>query len=477
MIIEQKKPLWVSRIITALENNINNIYLASGRDSGKTKNAIDLVINLLLSNPKTDAVAVRASYGSMGDSLYNEFASVIEDFPTPLKKQFKMKRNPLRIERKNMNVIYFIGAGGDLERTKGFKPIHPIKVILIEETQELRTKEHYDNMLISLRRNTAPNPVVFTLGNPPNIDAHWFNQLIRQKEQEKDCLVLKPTWLDILPFLKDYDIKEILKTKYTDIDYYNFAYMGVPTGGLGKVYPMFRKDIHLFNYENRQTNKVIQDFQIVGVIIGVDGAVNNDATACVPCFIMSNGQTAIGKIFYHDPKKDGVVGSFPLVETRIKKWFKELCQENNLDNPYNWRSSLPVTFVCDCAATELIQALKYYFSNRADIYSIKKGTILQMVDVVQSAISKNVIGIYDYGGYYDYTLNCWVNSENILAYQINSLIWNEKQTGYDPRIPNDVCDAFTYAIYFYYNQIENIVWLTDVYYKRKDYYNLRKNEL
>ena len=138
-------------------------------------------------------------------------------------------------------------------------------------------------------------------------------------------------------------------------------------------------------------------------------------------------------------------------------------------------ASIPIVFVVDSAATELIQALRYYFGNRATVYAIKKGTIIQMVDTVQSAIGKNVVAVYDYGGYYNYTLNKWIKGDNILAYQYRSLIWNEKQTGYDPIIPNDVTDADTYAIYFYYKQVENIIWLQDVVNRRKDYYILQNN--
>ena len=58
---------------------------------------------------------------------------------------------------------------------------------------------------------------------------------------------------------------------------------------------------------------------------------------------------------------------------------------------------------------------------------LEKGTILQMVDTTQSAIAKNIVSIYDYGGYYNYTQNKWVNGENLLAYQLQTLVWNEKE--------------------------------------------------
>ena len=453
------------------------ILIPTGRVSGKTKNSILVACLLMLQFPYSDIVVTRSSYGSMADSSYAEFQTAIDELPEELGKQFTFWKSPLRIEREhNSGTIYFIGSGGsNKDRTKGLHTKHPVKVVIVEETQEFKDQESYDQFMASVRRNFGENVVVIVLGNPPAIEAHWFNQFVVKKEKDRDWLVARMTWEDIVPFLNDYDIKEILKCKFLEPDYYNWLYGGIPTGGLGQVYPMFRKDIHLIPYAERSNSKLLQDFRIVGVIVGCDGAVNKDSTVFVPRFIMSNGQSVAGKIFYHNPKKGGVKGSFPLVENEGKRWFADLIHENNLDNHYNYMASIPIIFVVDSAATELIQALRYYFGNRATVFAIKKGTIIQMVDTVQSAIGKNVVAVYDYGGYYDYTNNKWIQCDNILAYQYRSLIWNEKQTGYDPIIENDATDADTYGIYFYYKQVENIVWLQDVVNRRKDYYILQNN--
>ena len=472
-----KRPKYWKRIKEAIDSGIHYIIMPMGRVSGKTKGTVDFSAYTMLEFPYGDIVVARSSYGSMGDSSYAEFETSLGDLPEEISSQFELKKSPLRIERKgNSGTVYFIGAGGsNTDRTKGLHTSHKVKIVIIEETQELKSKENYDQLMASLRRNFGKDVVVFVLGNPPAIEAHWFNLLVKQCEKDKDWFVVHASWLDIVPFLNDFDIKEILKTKYLEPDYYNWLYMGIPTGGLGQVYPMFRKDIHLIPYNEKSNSRLLQDFRIVGVVIGCDGAVNKDSTAFVPRFIMSNGQSVAGKIFYHNPQTNGVKGSFPLVENEGRRWFTELIQENHLDNPYDYMNSIPIVFVVDSAATELIQALRYHFGNRAEVYAIKKGTIIQMVDTVQSAIGKNVVAVYDYGGYYNYTLNKWIPGENILAYQYRALVWNEKQTGYDPIVPNDVSDADTYAIYFYYKQVENIIWLQDVVNHRKDYYILKNN--
>lgn len=472
-VIEFTMPLVWKEII---ETDKNNILIPTGRVSGKSKNTVIFAVIMILAFPYSDIVWTRSSYGSILNSSYAEFESELGELPDEVQSQFVLRKSPLRIERiNNSGTVYFLGSGGsNYDRTKGLKTKHPVKVAVVEETQEFKTKENYDQFDASLRRNFGEGVRKFVLGNPPAIEAHWFNQFVKQCEQDKDWLVKRNTWMDILPFLNDFDVKEILKCKYREPDYYQYMYEGIPTGGLGRVYPMFRNDVHLIPYDNRGAYPFLQDYRIVGVIIGCDGAVTRDATVFVPRFIMANGQSVAGKIFYHDPNKAGVKGSFPLVENEGKRWFAELIKDNNLDNPYNYAYSIPILFVVDSAATELIQALRYYFSNRAEVRAIKKGTIVQMVDTVQSAIGKNVVGIYDYKGYYDYTNNKWVTCDNILASQYRSLIWNDKQTGYEPTIPNDATDADTYGIYFYYNQVENIVWLQDVASKRKDYYILKK---
>lgn len=469
--------VWQPILKAIQEHSINEIVIPTGRISGKTKNTVLCCNLLMMAFPYHDIVVTRSSYGSMADSSYAEFETAIRDMPDSISEQFDFKKSPLRVERKNNSgSIYFIGSGGsNKDRTKGLKTKHPVIAVIVEETQEFKTKESYDQFMASVRRNLGDKAIVIVLGNPPAIEAHWFNQFVKQKEKDKDCLVVRMTWEDIIEFLNDYDIKEILKCKILEPEYYEWLYGGIPTGGLGQVYPMFRKDIHLIPYHQRSNSKLLQDFRIVGVIIGCDGAVNKDSTALVPRFIMSNGQSVAGKIFYHNPQTNGVKGSFPLVDNEIRRWFTDLRIENNLDNPNDYRWSIPIIFVVDSAATELIQALSYFFGNRATVYAIKKGTILQMVDVVQSAIGKNVVAVYDYGGYYNYTLNKWIPGDNLLAYQYKSLIWNEKQTGYDPLIPNDVTDADTYGIYFYYRQVENIMWLQDVVNHRKDYYILQNN--
>lgn len=446
-----------------VETNKNWILIPTGRVSGKTKNSALLSTLLMLQNPYYDIVITRASYGSMQDSSYAEFQEAVEDLPESISSQFTFYKSPLRIERiDNSGCIYFMGIGGaNKDRTKGLKTKHPIKVVIVEETQELKDKESYDQFMASVRRNFGDDVRVIVLGNPPAIKVHWFNIFVNMKEQDKDWLVIRMSWLDIIAFLNDYDIKEICKTKILEPERYNWLYMGIPTGGFGLVYPMFSTRDYVITQNEFELVKARSNIRIVGCVIGVDGAVNRDCSVCTPILLLNNGQSVIGPIFYHNPQENGVIGSHQLVQNYISKWFEQIQLQFHLgtlkEQQVNPRTQMfPIFFVVDSAATDLIQEIKFYFSNRASVYPIKKKTIYEMVGVCQSAIMNDNIIVVDYGGYYNYIQNKFIAHENLLVEQLQSLIWNDNQTKYDPSIPNDVSDSWTYGVNFWYGNQENI---------------------
>ena len=190
--------------------------------------------------------------------------------------------------------------------------------------------------------------------------------------------------------------------------------------------------------------------------------VNRDATSFVPIILLNNGQSVIGPIFYHNPKIDAVIGYHQLVQDHLTRWFDQLCARFHLGTrqelyEHPTMRALPIWMRIDSAAPDLIQECRYFFSGRADIGPIQKHHVIEMVGVCQSAIANNNMCIIDYGGYYDYYMNRWVQRDvNLLAEQLNMLIWNERQDNYDPIVPNDVADAWTYGNFFWYSNQENI---------------------
>lgn len=445
-----------------------NFILPGGRASGKSKTTEILAGVITATKPNEDIVIARASYGSIGDSVFNETCEVIESIPA-FDDQFVFRKSPYRIIRKaNQATIYFMGIGGSTERTKGFKPLHKVGLVILEETQELRSREHLEQTMATLRRRFGEDTVVVIVFNPPAQELHWINVWCEEKRKDKDYCVIHSTYKDILPFLSDRDIKEIRKMYYENRQFHDYMYEGKPTGGFGAVYPMFRKDKHVITKQEYDYLIANSDIKPVLCVIGGDGAVNNDCTSFVPKIILSNGQTVQGSLFHHDPKIDGSFGYHQLVRDFASKWLDNICAEFHLGTRQEIMIAqergvnitvLPIFVRIDSAAPDLVKECQFFWGDRCDVAAIKKGTITEMVATVQSAICSDNEYIIDYGGHYNYVKNEFQPRKvNYLAEQLSMLIWNEKQDGYDPIVPNDDCDAYTYSCRFWYQNIENIAW-------------------
>ena len=449
---------------TILESDKPYYLLYGGRLGGKTNNTSKISVLTMLMYPYFDVVVARVSYGSLGDSSYAEAQAAILEMGDNISEQFKFKRSPLRIERNGgAGTIYFIGYGGsNTSRTKSIRTKHKIKIVILEETQELKNEENLNQALASFRRHFGENVKVFILGNPYPQKVHWFSKFIEQHHFDPDWLVMNVTYLDILPFINDYDLKEILKMKLNNPEYYRWFYLGEMTGGFGMVYPMFRRTQHVITREEYEWCLANSNVRPIGIMIGGDGAVNNDCTSFVPLVLLNNGQSVIGPIFYHDPKKDGALGYHQLVQDRLLYWFEELTRMFNAGSLFEYRSHpymkvLPIWMRIDSAAADLIAECRFFMGDRCSIAPVKKDHVPQMVATIQSGLLNNNFIIIDYGGYKNYTTNQWVKLDtNLLVEQIESLIWNEKQDDYDPAVPNDVSDAFTYGGISWYKNPENI---------------------
>lgn len=453
-----------------LESTKNNFALYGGRLGGKSNGTAIIAILSLLENPYTDVIVARVSYGSMKDSSYAELEHAIDGMGEDIQDEFILKKSPLRIERKgNAGNIYFIGYGGsNTSRTKSIRPKHPIKIVILEETQELKEERNLDEAMASFRRHFGKQVKVFVLGNPPPQEAHWFNKWLKKKRYDEDWLVKLMTWKDIVPFINDYDLKEILKMEMNDPQQYQWFYMGEATGGYGSVYPMFTERKYVITA--LEYDHIIESTNVrpVGMVIGGDGAVNRDATSFVPIILLNNGQTVIGNIFYHNPIDDGTLGYHQLVQEYLTRWIEDVCRRFRILSPREYRQNpsakaLPIWMRIDSAAPDLIQECRFFLGDRIQIAPIQKKHVIEMVGVCQSSIANDNMYIIDYGGYFSYRKNKWIHKEtNLLAEQLSMLIWNEQQNNYDPIVPNDVSDAWTYGNFFWYSNQENIQYFNIV---------------
>lgn len=462
MPIKIRMPLAFKEI---MESSCPYEILYGGRLGGKTNNTSIVGVLTMLGHPYTDGVVARVSYGSLADSSYAELEATLDGMGENIKEEFKLKRSPLRIERKgNSGTIYFIGYGGsNTSRTKSIRTKHKISFVILEETQELKDKRNLEEALASFRRHFGEHVKVYILGNPPPQEAHWFNKFIKEKQFDPDYYVRNVTYQDILPFINDYDLKEILKTKINDPDYYRWFYLGESTGGFGAVYPMFKHDLHVITYAQwSRVQERARSLKVVACVIGGDGAVNNDATSFVAFMLLNNGQAVVAPIFYHNPADDGVCGYHQLVQDKLIYWVEDITRQFHLGSisetrTHPYMNRVPIWMFIDNAAPDLIQECRFFMSDRIAVNPVKKDNVPIMVSTVQSAIMNKNIIIIDYGGYYNYTQRRFIKRQtNLLEEQWSMLIWNERQDNYDPIVPNDVSDAATYGIISWFKNPENI---------------------
>jgi PBSX family phage terminase large subunit len=460
------------------------VYLRGGRVSGKTTVTSQMIIILTMSYPNHDVIVCRDSYSDLANSTYTELRAFISD--NGLEKDFEFKVAPLYIHNKKTDSnIYFVGIGGsDKHRTKSFKPAHKLSAVLFEELQQVKDQENLEQAHASFRRHLDTEMgTLIHIYNPPSQNSHWTNVYWTLKQVDPDWLCINTDYRDIVNFINDVDLKEILKMKIADPMRYRWLYLGETGGGFGSVYPQFKRAKHfrpakdiLDKFANTKGLNLSDDAKrlrfgqsIQSIVIGGDGAVTHDATVMVALFLMNNGQIVVPEIFYHDPLKAGQKASAELLPF-IQKWLKEL--ETN----YAISDNVPMIFSIDSASTELIRMVRYHLPDRYEVYAYGKQTILDMTGVVQSTLARNICYIMDTNGYFDYVQNQFAYAEHPLVVALENLVWNDSQTHYDPTVPNDASDAFTYGINQIFRNVNNLYALNVYNENRQDFYDLEVPE-
>ena len=84
---------------------------------------------------------------------------------------------------------------------------------------------------------------------------------------------------------------------------------------------------------------------------------------------------------------------------------------------------------------------------------------MQTTDTVNNAFAHGALSIMDFGGYYNYIKNQFIQGENQLVIDLELMIWDKNNEKYDSSVPNDCADAFRYAVCTYYNNPDNL-WET-----------------
>lgn len=460
------------------QNSNHMILLKGGRLSGKTKSCILTILSTMLNDPYHDWVVFRSTMSSFRDSTKNELESAIAS-DKKLSANFRVCKTPLEIRRiKGAGTVYFKGAdsiGQDNGKTKGLKTVHPLKGVMIEEAQQFRDKDAIDQALASARRNftdengnVCEDWKIIVVYNPPQSEQHWINQWEIELEKDPDWTIIDTSYLDILPFINDIDLKEILKDKEKDKDHYDWFYMGKVGGGSGQVYPTLTPDllIPVSSIARKSNNQ-----RPVAVLIGCDGAVDRDCTEFAVGVVLEDGSVWFRQrdCFHWNPKEMGVMPSYPLCERYAYKWFYGWNDEHGMHDgiltryrDITGRYRLPIMFFVDDAATELYQAIRTYFGKYSAIVSkTHKGTISNMVDCVRGAFLKKKAWFVKDDGWMDYSKETpkMVSGAFLNYEQLRSLRWEPgNYTKYDDNIPNDASDAVTYALWSWFKNPANIAY-------------------
>lgn len=448
--IRMAKPY--DRILTT---DKTTVVMYSPRISGKSY-ALGQVVYLYANRyPNHDIVVTRANYNSLEDSLYNEILAFAEnegitDFYQPL-------RSPLRIRTRKGNTIYFKGIGGaDYSRSKGFKGLKKISLIICDETQQLKDEQSLRQAIATFVRSIDPEIKgrIILAGNPEMVKAHWWNAYCRKYRFAGVYEFIDANYLNIKKYLSSVTLEEIENERKYNPLMYKFLYLGELDDLAGGAYGQFKRDRHYISMD--QWRKEIAGQRLCTIIWGGDGAITHDRTGIVPIGVYSNGRGYVLQRFYYNPLETGVVLAPSQISEMIIEYVEQMCKMYDV-----YSENIGSYFAIDCAAADLVTQLRYNING----YHIVKGftgkNIINNNAVVNNCFAKNMIKIVDFGGYYDFYARRFVPTTadtEPLIYQLESVTW--KNYKLDPEIPNDYTDALTYGANVYFNNPDNL-WLPE----------------
>ena len=423
----------------------------SPRISGKSYALGQIVYIYANKYPKHDIVVTRANYNSLEDSLYNEIIAFAEsngtsDFYYPLK-------SPLRIKTRKGNTIYFKGIGGsDYSRSKGFKGLNKISLIICDETQQLKDEQSLRQAIATFIRSidSEISGKIILAGNPEMVKAHWWNAYCRKYRYAGAYEFIDANYLCIKKYLSSVTLEEIENERKYNPLMYKFLYLGELDELAGGAYGQFKRDRHYISMEQWKQETAKQ--RLCYIIWGGDGAITHDSTGIVPIAVYSDGRAYVLERFYYDPQETGITLAPSQITEMIIEYVEEMCKKYDV-----YGEGVGSYFAIDCAAADLVTQLRYNING----YHIVKGftgkNIINNNSVVNNCFAKNMLKIVDFGGYYDFYRHAWVPTTadtEPLVYQLESVTW--KNYKLDPAIPNDYTDALTYGANVYFINPDNL---------------------
>lgn len=434
-----------------LTTDKTTVVMYSPRISGKSYAIGEIIYIYANKYPKHDIIVTRANYNSLEDSLYNEILAFATNAGDPT--FYQAKHSPLKIVTKYGNTIYFKGIGGsDYSRSKGFKSLKPISLIICDETQQLKDEQSLRQAIASFIRSVdaSISSRVILAGNPEMVKAHWFNAFCRKYRYAGVYEFIDANYLSIYKYLSTVTREEIENERIYNPLMYKFLYLGELDDLAGGAYGQFKREKHYISYQ--QFREETKNQYIHSIIWGGDGAITHDSTGITPLAVMSDGRAYVLDRFYYDPLKTGIVLAPSQISEMIIRYV------NDMDKKYGiTRDGVGSAFYIDGAAADLITQLRYNIWDYHLVKSFTRKNVINNNSVVNNCFAKNIVKVVDFGGYYDYYANRWVETSadtEPLVYQLESVVWKDYRL--DPAIPNDYTDALTYGVNAFFENPDNL---------------------
>ena len=209
-------------------------FLKGGRGSTKSSFVSLEIIMGMMSDPDSNAVAIRKVGTYLKDSVYNQLVWAIEHLG--VYELWSYKKSLLEIEYKPTGQrILFRGADKPqkLKSTKAAKGY--IKYIWFEECAEFNGMDEIRSITQSLMRGGEVFKVFYSY-NPPKTQRNWINKEVLETSKSRfihhsDYRAVPGEWLG------NEFIKEAEDLKRRNPDLYEHEYLGEVTGTGGTVFP------------------------------------------------------------------------------------------------------------------------------------------------------------------------------------------------------------------------------------------------
>lgn len=431
--------------------------LYSGRYSGKSYAKAQLARNYLVWFPGCDVVYCRATAESIGDTIFNEIREKLDNAGIG----YTYKVSPYEITTAWGNQVHFKGLDGNKNRTKGNKPPRKYSLVIIDECEEIRSELHLKNAMLSFIRNmdttirkvidgAAMSWQVAYAGNASEIRSFWWNVWVDKHSKTDKYRLITSSWRDISALIPDEIYEEIKLDYIINPQLSRFIYDNDISDLAGGAYPSFRREKHLITPS--EANGIFAGETIQAVIFGGDGAIKNDATAISPLAVMSSGRACVLERFIYDPIRTGRPLAPVQYSALIQRYFRWM------EGKYHFRDNgVDIYTPIDCAATDLIMQLSYDAQDYYNVVGFTDKKVIQNTAVLNSAFSRNMIYVIDYGGYHDW--ENWNEADrdpplirtdtDILCQQLENVVW--KNNKLDPSVPNDVSDSLVYGAQYFVN--------------------------